>query len=217
MSQYREAWDKVLESSVFPWWEWSVKDNVVRFNDRKVTMLGFDPKDFAGKGFEAFTHLVHPDDHEKAMDAMRLVLSGGSNLYQIDYRIKTIKGTYLSFMDRGIVIERDAAGTPSVIRGVVIDLGERHSKDNNIESLLAIFERSSKITHGESSFITVCSVCHKVKEDEKHWVEMSPDLSNLISEKLSHGICPSCIRKLYPDIADKVIQNVERPAGRFRA
>ena len=216
MSQYREAWDKLLESSVFPWWEWNIKDNKVRFNHLKVTMLGFDPEDFTGKGFEVFTHLVHPDDHEKAMDAMRLVLSGGSNLYQIDYRIKTVRGTYLWFMDRGIVIERDAAGKPSVIRGVVIDLGERLSKNNNIESLLAIFDRSSKITQGETSFLSVCSICQKVKEDEKHWVEISPDLSDLISEKLSHGICPSCLKKLYPDIADKVIQNVERPAVSLR-
>ena len=209
MSTYKDAWEKLLKRSVFPWWEWDIAGNIVKSNDLKVTMLSFDPADFRGKGFEAFTELIHPEDYDKAMDAMRLVLSGKTNLYQIDYRIKTADGSYLWFIDRGIVIERSEEGKPSVIRGVVIDLGKESSKNSDVRSLMTVFDRSSKITHGESSFISVCTICHKVKEDEAHWVKLSPDLNDLIAEKISHGMCPSCLRKLYPDIADQIIRGME--------
>ncbi|MCF7832543.1 MAG: PAS domain-containing protein [Candidatus Marinimicrobia bacterium] len=209
MNRYKDAWDKLLKTSVFPWWEWSVTDNKVIFNDLKVTVLGFDPEDFKAGGFEVFTELIHPDDHEKAMDAMRLVLSGRTNLYQIDYRIKTIKGDYLWFMDRGIVIERDQDGKPLVIRGVVIDLGRKLIKGGNVDALISVFNSSCRITRGNLSFITLCSVCQKIKQDEEHWIKLPKNISELIGEKISHGICPSCLKKLYPDIADQVIRGME--------
>lgn len=208
MDDYRKAWDKLLKGSVFPWWEWNIPENTVRSNELKVTLLGLDPEDFKGKGYEAFTDLVHPDDFENTMNAMRRVLSGETNLYQVDYRIRTVQGDYLWFMDRGIVIDRRADGRPLVIRGVVIDLGRRSKKKNDVESLIQIFNISSKITHGQSSFITLCSVCQKIKQDENRWVEISQKISDLLAEKISHGICPSCIKKLYPDIADKIIDHV---------
>jgi hypothetical protein len=208
MDSYRKAWDKLLKGSVFPWWEWHIPDNTVRNNDLKVTLLGLDPKDFKGKGYEAFTDRVHPDDYEKTMAAMRRVLRGETNLYQVDYRIRTADDDYMWFMDRGIVIERRPDGRPLIIRGVVIDLGRRSTKKNDVETLIDIFRNSSMITRGRSSFISVCSVCHKIKRDENHWVKMPHNISDLLAEKISHGICPSCIKDLYPDIADKIIEHV---------
>jgi hypothetical protein len=37
---------------------------------------------------------------------------------------------------------------------------------------------------------------------------MPHNISDLLAEKISHGICPSCIKDLYPDIADKIIEHV---------
>ena len=202
---YQKAWDKVLQQSVFPWWEWDIKNNTVRFNDLKARMLGYAPEYFHGGGYQAFTDLVHPDDHAPTMDAMRNVLERKSNLYQIDYRIKNIAGEYVWFMDRGIVLERDEKGLPLKIRGIVIDLGKELREGADIDALIGVFERSAAISEGKYSFLTICSVCHKVKKEENRWIDIPPDLSELIGERISHGVCPSCMKQLYPDIADQVL------------
>jgi PAS domain-containing protein len=67
--------------------------------------------------------LVHSDDYERTMQAMRDHLSGRRPLYEIDYRIRTASGAYTWYMDRGIITLRDADGRPLQLRGIVLDLG----------------------------------------------------------------------------------------------
>ncbi|MBW6457974.1 MAG: PAS domain-containing protein [FCB group bacterium] len=209
MNDYKKAWEDILQRSDFAWWEWDISTNTVRFNDLKASMLGFDPEDFYSGGYRAFTDLVHPDDHEKTMEAMRLVLSGKTNLYQIDYRIRTAAGNYVWFMDRGIIIKKDDHGQPLKIRGVVVDLGRESQRGTDIDALMSVFYRSGTSAEGKVSFITVCSVCKKIKKKDTDWVDLPSDLSALIGERISHGICPACVKKLYPDLAEQVLGRIK--------
>ena len=84
--------DEALMSSAFAWWEWDIPANRVTSNDKKVEMLGRRPEDFRNAGYQAFTDLLHPDDHERTMRAMRDYLEGRASLYQIDYRILRADG-----------------------------------------------------------------------------------------------------------------------------
>ena len=43
----------------------------VIFNENKIKMLGYDIKEFRNVNYTAFTDIVHPEDHEKVMKAMR--------------------------------------------------------------------------------------------------------------------------------------------------
>jgi len=209
VNDYKKAWDDILQRSDFAWWEWDIATNTVRFNDLKASMLGYDPADFKERGYQGFTELVHPEDHEKTMDAMRRVLSGKTNLYQIDYRIKTNVGDYVWFMDRGIIIEKNDQDRPLRIRGIVIDLGRESQRGTDIDALLSVIYRSASFAEGKVSFMTVCSVCNKVKEKDTEWIDLPADLSALIGEKVSHGICPACIKKLYPDLADEILDKIK--------
>jgi PAS domain S-box-containing protein len=208
MSDYREAWEKVLHNSTFAWWEWDVKQNIVKYNDLKAVLLGHHPAEFRDGGFQAFTDLLHPDDHDKAMEAMRAVLRGDTNLYQVDYRIRTAAGDYKWFMDRGIITKDAGSGRPLRIRGIVIDLGREQERGTDIESLMSVFRESAEKTKGKYSFITVCSLCHKVKKEDGKWMYLPEELSDIIGEKVSHGICPDCMGKLYPEYAEEVLSRI---------
>lgn len=200
--------DAFLDESPFAWWEWRVPENRVIFNDIKATMLGYDPANFAKAGYEAFTTLIHPDDYEKTMDAMRDVLYGKARLYQIDYRIRAASGEYHWFMDRGFVLKRDGQGNPEIIRGIVIDLGQESRFSGSIEAIISIVKNSlSPEEATDESFLTVCSNCKRVKVGERNFTAISPELHKFLGEKVSHGICPDCIRILYPDFAPRILAN----------
>lgn len=210
MDTYREAWDKILQESEFAWWEWDIPGNTVRHNDLKARMLDYDPEYFNGKGYQGFTELVHPDDYEKTMDAMRDVLAGKTKLYQIDYRIRTRTGYYVWFMDRGIITQTDAKGKPQKIRGVVIDLGRESERGTDIAALIEIFNRSASSAGGVYSFLTICSICRRVKKANTQWILVRDPISSLIGERISHGICPDCLRGLYPEIAEEVLARLSQ-------
>jgi PAS domain-containing protein len=58
----QEKLNSILQRSDIPWWEWNIRDNIVTFNDLKVTMLGYKIEDFKNAPYQAFTSLIHPED-----------------------------------------------------------------------------------------------------------------------------------------------------------
>lgn len=114
--------DLCLSAGNLAWWEMDCKTGKVIFNENKVKMLGYSPKEFTDVDYTAFTDLVHPDDYEKVMKAMKDHLEGKKALYEVEYRIKTKKGDYKWFHDRGSIVEKNDKGEPLNVKGVVFDI-----------------------------------------------------------------------------------------------
>ncbi|MDC7218419.1 MAG: PAS domain-containing protein [Spirochaetales bacterium] len=192
-----------LKDSPFPWWEWDIKNNRVVFNDLKATMLGYDPARFHGKGYGNFTDLLHREDYERTMDAMRVVLEGKADLYKIDYRILASDGKYKWYMDRGFVTETEE-GRPVKMRGIVIDLGQENSFAQAAEILLDMIKTSpTKTRDGRNiPMYTVCSNCTKVKVPPDRWIPVSKGMLSALKGAPSHGLCPECFTRLYPQMAE---------------
>ena len=49
-------------------------------------------------------------------------------------------------------------------------------------------------------FIPICSHCKKIRDDDGFWQAIEAYMSQYIDAKFSHGICPDCVKKFYPDI-----------------
>jgi len=48
--------------------------------------------------------------------------------------------------------------------------------------------------------IPVCAGCKKMRDDEGYWQRMETYLSHQTEATFSHGMCPDCLDKYYPDI-----------------
>jgi len=124
-----ERLNLALSAGNLAWWDMDCVTGKVAFNEQKIKMLGYCMDEFQDVSFHAFTDLLHPDDFEKAMQAMRDHLSGEKALYEVEYRIKAKNGEYKWFYDRGSILERDDAGNPLRVKGVVIDITERKKSE----------------------------------------------------------------------------------------
>ena len=134
-SKTKERLDLCLSAGNLAWWEMNVKTGKVVFNENKVGMLGYSMKDFNDVDYTAFTDIVHPDDYERTMQAMRDHLEGKRELYEVDYRIRTKKGKYKWFHDRGSIVERNQNGEPLTIKGVVFDITNLKDKEKQLNDL----------------------------------------------------------------------------------
>lgn len=122
--------DLAFKMGNLSWWEWDYAKNEVLTGNTKAEMLGYMPSEIA-PGFEGWTRLIHPDDFDLAMNAMKEHLEGKSPSYDVEYRIKTITGNYKWFKDKGGVTKRDTNGKPLKIAGIVMDI--THEKKNEDE------------------------------------------------------------------------------------
>lgn len=198
--------DVIMHHSPFAWWEWDVIHNRVEFNDLKVTALGYRVEDFAGKGYQAFTDILHPDDYQKAMDAMTDLLTGRKQIYQTDYRIRDSENRYHRYMDRGVII--DTIGRKiSRVRGIVIDLGLEREIGANVDGIVDLLQKHAA---DRDAILIVCAGCVRLKIDKDEWTPLTKGLAAAITDTVSHGICPDCLHALYPELAARVLENLAK-------
>jgi hypothetical protein len=48
--------------------------------------------------------------------------------------------------------------------------------------------------------LPICAGCKRIKDDQGAWKQIETYVRDRSEAEFSHGICPECARKLYPDI-----------------
>jgi DNA-binding NtrC family response regulator len=48
--------------------------------------------------------------------------------------------------------------------------------------------------------LPICSVCKNIRDDKGYWNRIESYISEHSEVKFSHGLCPDCARKIYPDL-----------------
>jgi len=48
-------------------------------------------------------------------------------------------------------------------------------------------------------FIPICASCKKVRDDKGYWTQVEAYVSEHTLAEFSHGICPDCAKRLYPE------------------
>ncbi len=51
-----------------------------------------------------------------------------------------------------------------------------------------------------SGLLPICSSCKKIRDDKGYWGEVEEYIIKHSEATFTHGICPACIKKLYPDL-----------------
>lgn len=50
------------------------------------------------------------------------------------------------------------------------------------------------------SLIPICAKCKKIRNDKGYWESVERYISEKLDVTFSHGLCPDCLRELYPDL-----------------
>src|SRR5512139_2855608 len=49
-----------------------------------------------------------------------------------------------------------------------------------------------------SGLLPICSSCKKIRDDKGYWNQIEKYIAEHSEAEFSHGICPECVKKLYP-------------------
>jgi len=55
-----------------------------------------------------------------------------------------------------------------------------------------------------SGFLPICASCKKIRDDEGYWQQVEVYIRDRSEARFSHGICPDCVEKLYPELTGKL-------------
>lgn len=150
LKDYKERLEKAMEVGNLAWWEMDIETGTVKYNKKKATMLGYSPNKFSH--YTDFTSLIHPEDHERTMQAMRDHLNGKESRYEVDYRIKTKTGGYEWFHDVGGITKRSEDGEPEKVTGIVVNITERKQREEKLDALNAWGRKLNRSENMEEIF-----------------------------------------------------------------
>ncbi len=64
-----------------------------------------------------------------------------------------------------------------------------------------------------SGLVPICGSCKKIRDDQGFWNQMEVYIEAHSEAKFSHGICPECMARLYPELADRVRAKRDEPSS----
>jgi cytochrome c553 len=56
------------------------------------------------------------------------------------------------------------------------------------------------------SLLPMCASCHKIRDDTGYWSQVEDYLEAQTHTMLTHGICPECMQKWYPEFYPQVVE-----------
>jgi PAS domain S-box-containing protein len=158
--------------------------------------LGYDEEEI--KRMSLFDILA-PEETAHCQAAFGKVMAGTP----VD-RIETV---FLANDGRRILVEGNASaklkdGKPVYTRTIFHDITARKRAEAEMERLITELQKSLAEVKTLSGLLPICSWCKKIRDDKGYWNQLEGYLSKHSGVDFSHGVCPDCMRKHYPDLLD---------------
>jgi hypothetical protein len=93
-------------------------------------------------------------------------------------------------------------GVAFMILNALIGLfwGKIKQADQEKSEIIAQLQKALEEVKTLSGFLPICASCKKIRDDKGYWNQIEAYISEHSEAEFSHGICPECLEKLYPEI-----------------
>lgn len=78
---------------------------------------------------------------------------------------------------------------------------ERKQDEAEREHLILELQNALAQVKTLSGLLPICSVCKKIRDDQGYWNRIETYISEHSCAQFSHGICPDCAKRYFPDYA----------------
>lgn len=102
-------------------WDCDFKKGTVLLNEEWSELLGYAHFEMI-KNLEEWRHLVHPEDEPSMNAEWERHVSGETDMFEVEHRLRTKSGDWKWVLTRGRVTEWDSSGAPSRAVGIHMDI-----------------------------------------------------------------------------------------------
>lgn len=86
-----------------------------------------------------------------------------------------------------------------LISSTIRDITERKQNEDERERLIIDLQSAISQVKVLSGLLPMCAACKKIRDEQNNWIPVESYVRDRSDANFSHGICPDCARKLYPE------------------
>jgi PAS domain S-box-containing protein len=185
----------LLESIEEAYFEVDLKGNFSFFNDSLSVILGYSRDELKGMNNREYMPL---ESAREMLDLFNQIYKTGKSIRKYGYEVIKKDGTR-RFHELFASLIRDRNGNPIGFRGIAHDITDRKLAENEREKLIKDLQDALAEVKKLSGLLPICAYCKNIRDDKGYWNRIESYLQNHSKAQFSHGICPECAEKHYPD------------------
>ena len=173
---------------------------IVNVNEGFTAFTGFNRDETIGKSTLAIHIWKNPEDHQKVV--LELSEKGFCENMEAVFLRKDASPA-IGIVSAKTISLQNLPHAISVIR----DITERKKAEETVHRFSSELKKSNKELQEAlanvkqlSGLLPICSSCKKVRDDKGYWSGVELYITKHSEVQFSHGICPDCARRLYPDM-----------------
>ncbi len=175
---------------------------------RVLKSKGYKSIEMADNGLEAVKLVCHTHPDVVLMDIQMPELDGLEAARQIQECCPTPVIILTAHESKEFIDQASEAGVaayltkppkPGEIESAITIALARHADLMELRRLNKELQKALSEINTLRGIIPICANCKRIRNDKGYWEKIESYISKHSDADFSHGICPECARKLYPD------------------
>ena len=172
-----------------------------------LELTGYYPDELKKNKSIAYKDTILPEDREMVFKVVKDSFHK-SEPFKTTYRIVCKDGTIKWVWEQGRFVSISSAAQNYEIAGFITDVTESKILEKEREKLIEELKQALTEIKTLKEILPICSSCKKVRDDEGSWKKLENYIKQNSETEFSHGLCPDCLKKLYPDINIEDIEDI---------
>jgi PAS domain S-box-containing protein len=177
-------------------------DWTILFSSRgTIELTGYEPETLKLNRRLSYASLIVPDDRQLVNDSIREAYRQ-KKPFKVTYRIRTASGEEKWVWEHGRFSGESYNGLP-VIEGFITDINEEKKLESERQKLIEDLQNAFGEIRVLREILPICSSCRQIRDDNGAWNSMEEYIREHTNTQFSHGLCPDCAKKLFPEVYEK--------------
>jgi PAS domain S-box-containing protein len=178
-----------------------LQGKVTFMNPEAEHLLGWTREELNEKGAHDLIHFRKADGTPQPLESceMHRVIRSGENYTSADEVFVRKDGTVFPIA----VVTSPIWEAGTVVSAVTAfrDISMQKELEQERSQLILAYEDALNNIKTLKGLVPICASCKKIRDDKGYWNHLEVFIQQRTNAEFSHGICPDCAKKLYPDFA----------------
>lgn len=166
-------------------------------NPAAATMFGYAPGEMTNHHIES---LIDPTYRADYKDYLISYLDNDQrNIVQRDIEVLGLRKNGSTF-PMEVNVNEVPSGRGILFIALVRDVTDRSRVEQERVKLIGELKHALAQVKTLRGLIPICASCKKIRDDQGYWEQIEVYIHNHSDAEFSHGFCPDCLSRLYPDL-----------------